>query len=129
LFIPTTTTTTEMKILEILAHGNLILDIKQNKLSLIIKNIENYLFLLKNRKVELEDLIFTKILSKNYNHYTNRNTLENGGIRQLELSGEYLKAGQILQYIVTEYSESLLQRVVLIQLVDQRTTYDVKRYF
>jgi DNA polymerase-2 len=116
------------EILEILAQGNSISDIKQNKLSLIIKKIENYLSLLKNRKVESEDLIFTKILSKNYNHYTNRNTLENDAIRQLELNGEYLKAGQILQYIVTEYSESLLKRVVPIQLVDQRTTYDVKRY-
>ena len=80
------------EILEILAQGNSISDIKQNKLSLIIKKIENYLFLLKNRKVESENFIFTKILSKNYNHYTNRNTLENDAIRQLELSGEYLKA-------------------------------------
>ena len=116
------------EILEILAQGNSISDIKQNKLPLIIKKIENYLSLLKNRKVESEDLVFTKILSKNYNHYTNRNTLENGAIKQLELNGDYLKAGQILQYIVTKYSESLLKRVVPIQLVDQRTTYDVKRY-
>ncbi|HEX7143643.1 MAG TPA: DNA polymerase domain-containing protein [Nitrososphaeraceae archaeon] len=116
------------EILEILAQGNSISDIKQNKLSLIIKKIENYLSLLKNRKVEPEDLVFTKILSKNYNHYTNRNTLENSAIKQLELNGDYLKAGQILQYIVTKYSESLLKRVVPIQLVDQRTTYDVKRY-
>jgi DNA polymerase-2 len=118
------------EILEILAQGNSIQDIKQNKLSLTIKKIKNYLSLLKYRKVDPESLIFTKLLSKDYNQYSNkRNTLENNVIRQLELNGEYLKAGQVLQYIIINYNGPKSKRVLPFQLLeDNKTNYDVKRY-
>jgi DNA polymerase, archaea type len=117
------------EILEILAQGNSIQDIKQNKLSLIIKKIKNNLSLLKYRKVEPESLVFTKLLSKDYNQYHNRNTLENSAIKQLELNGEYLKAGQILQYVIMENSGPILKRVLPIQLLNNKNYYyDIKRY-
>ena len=117
------------EILEILAQGNSIQDIKQNKLSLIIKKIKDNLSLLKYRKVEPESLVFTKLLSKDYNQYHNRNTLENSAIKQLELNGEYLKAGQILQYVIMENNGPILKRVLPIQLLDNKTYYyDIKRY-
>ena len=117
------------EILEILAQGNSIQDIKQNKLSLIIKKIKDNLSLLKYRKVEPESLVFTKLLSKDYNQYHNRNTLENSAIQQLELNGEYLKAGQILQYVIMENSGPILKRVLPIQLLDNKNYYyDIKRY-
>ena len=117
------------EILEILAQGNSIQDIKQNKLSLIIKKIKDNLSLLKYRKVEPESLVFTKLLSKDYNQYHNRNTLENSAIKQLELNGEYLKAGQILQYVIMENNGPILKRVLPIQLLDNETYYyDIKRY-
>ncbi len=117
------------EILEILAQGNSIQDIKQNKLSLIIKKIKDNLSLLKYRKVESESLVFTKLLSKDYNQYHNRNTLENSAIKQLELNGEYLKAGQILQYVIMENNGPILKRVLPIQLLDNETYYyDIKRY-
>ena len=117
------------EILEILAQGNSIQDIKQNKLSLIIKKIKDNLSLLKYRKVEPESLVFTKLLSKDYNQYHNRNTLENSAIKQLELNGEYLKAGQILQYVIMENNGPILKRVFPIQLLDNETYYyDIKRY-
>jgi DNA polymerase-2 len=117
------------EILEILAQGNSIQDIKQNKLSLIIKKIKNYLSLLKYRKVDPESLIFTKLLSKDYNQYSNRNTLENDAIKQLELNEEYLKAGQVLQYIIIDYNGPILKRVLPIQLLDNKANYyDIKRY-
>ena len=117
------------EILEILAQGNSIQDIKQNKLSLIIKKIKDNLSLLKYRKVEPERLVFTKLLSKDYNQYHNRNTLENSAIKQLELNGEYLKAGQILQYVIMENNGPILKRVLPIQLLDNKTYYyDIKRY-
>ena len=115
------------EILEILAQGNSIQDIKQNKLSLIIKKIKDNLSLLKYRKVEPESLVFTKLLSKDYNQYHNRNTLENSAIQQLELNGEYLKAGQILQYVIMENSGPILKRVLPIQLLDNKNYYyDIK---
>jgi len=116
------------EILEILAQGNSIQDIKQNKLSLIIKKIKDNLSLLKYRKVEPESLVFTKLLSKDYNQYHTRNTLENSAIKQLELNGEYLKAGQILQYVIME-KNGPIKRVLPIQLLDNKTYYyDIKRY-
>jgi DNA polymerase, archaea type len=119
------------EILEILAQGNSISDIKQNKIPLILKRIEDYLSLLKNRKVEPEDLVITKLLSKDYNKYDRkRNTLENNALRELELNGEYLKAGQILQYVIMENNESKSKRRALpFQLLENgKTKYDVKRY-
>lgn len=117
------------EILDILSKGNSISDIKQNKISLIIKKIQNYLVLLKTRKVYPEKLVFTKLLSKDYNQYDKkRNTLENNALRQLELNGKYLKAGQILQYIITDYNKTKSNRVIPLQLLDNKTDYDIKRY-
>ena len=117
------------EILELLAKGNSIKDIKHDKLSLIIKKIKKYLSLLKYRKIDTENLIFTKLLSKDYNQYNNRNTVENSAIKQLELNGEYVKAGQVLQYIIIDYNGPLLKRVVPIQLLNNKTNYyDIKKY-
>jgi DNA polymerase elongation subunit (family B) len=117
------------EILEILAQENSISAIKQNKIPLIIKKIEGYISLLKSCKVDSENLIFTKLLSKDYNKYNKkRNTLENDAIRQLELNGEYLKAGQVLQYIIIDYNGHKSNRVTPFQLLDNKTNYDVKRY-
>jgi DNA polymerase-2 len=118
------------EMLEIFAQGNSISDIKQNKISLIIKKVEDYLSLLKSRKVDSENLIFTKLLSKDYDKYDKkRNTLENNALKQLELNGEYLKAGQVLQYIIINYNGSKSKRVLPFQLLeDNKTNYDVKRY-
>ena len=117
------------EILEILAQGNSISDIKQNKLCLIIKKVEDYISLLKSCKVEPENLVFTKLLSKDYDKYDKkRNTLESSAIRQLELNGEYLKAGQVLQYIIIDYNGPRSKRVLPFQLLGNKTTYDVKRY-
>ena len=117
------------EILEILAQGNSISDIKQNKTPIIIKKIEGYLSLLKHQKVDPENLIFTKILSKDYDKYNKiRNTLENNAIRQLELNGEYLKADKVLQYIIIDYNIHKSKRVIPFKLLDNKTNYDVKRY-
>ena len=118
----------QKEVLKIMSNADSIQDIKRNKLSLITKKIDVFLSLLKERKVLHEDLVFTKILSKDYNQYNDRNTLENSVLKQLELNGEYLKAGQILQYIITDYDGSLLKRAVPIQLIDHRINYDRKRY-
>ena len=84
---------------------------------------------MKSRKVEPENLVFTKLLSKDYDKYDKkRNTLESSAIRQLELNGEYLKAGQVLQYIIIDYNGPRSKRVLPFQLLDNKTTYDVKRY-
>ncbi|MGE0243750.1 MAG: DNA polymerase domain-containing protein [Nitrososphaeraceae archaeon] len=121
------------EILEILAQGNSISEIKQNKMPIIVKKIEYYLSLLKKRKVDPENLVLTKILTKDYDKYDRtRNTLENNALRQLESNGEYLKSGQILQYIIIDNSTSKSKsrrRVLPLQLLENNNNnYDVKRY-
>jgi DNA polymerase elongation subunit (family B) len=88
---------------------------------------------LKNHKVDPEKLVLTKVLTKDYDKYDRtRNTLENNALRQLELNGEYLKAGQILQYIIIDNSTSKAKnrrRVLPLKLLENNdNNYDVKRY-
>lgn len=116
------------EILEIMSKKDSIQDIKKYQLSLVIKKVKIFLSLLKTRKVAVEDLIFTKQLSKDYNQYNNRNTLENSAIKKLEINGENLKAGQLLQYVITDYNGHLLKRTTPIQLINYNTNYDVKKY-
>ncbi|HET8793265.1 MAG TPA: DNA polymerase domain-containing protein, partial [Nitrososphaeraceae archaeon] len=120
------------EILEILTQGNSISEIKQNKIPLVLKKIEDYLYLLKNHKVDPENLVLTKILTKDYDKYNRtRNTLENNALRQLELNGEYLKAGQILQYIIIDnsISKAKRRRVLPLKLLENNNNnYDAKQY-
>ena len=121
------------EILDIISTGNSIKDVKKNQIPKAIKKIKIFLSLLKNHEVELNDLVFTKQLSKDHNQYKNKNTLENSAIKQLEMNGEKLKAGQTVQYIIKNYyDKSLLKRTIPVQLIDSKTendnNYDVKKY-
>ncbi|MGB6527058.1 MAG: hypothetical protein WBF33_03025, partial [Candidatus Nitrosopolaris sp.] len=49
----------------------------------------------------------------------------------LNSEGKFLRAGEILQYIVTDYyqTRSLNSRAIPIEIIDNRTySYDVRRY-
>ncbi len=79
----------------------------------------------RERKVSIEDLIFTKQLSKNYNEYKNRNTIENNVLKILTSNKEFPKAGQLLKYVITYYPR---RKAIPLQLVDDKTRYDIDRY-
>jgi DNA polymerase elongation subunit (family B) len=90
-----------------------------------------YAQLLKENKVLIDDLAFTKRLSKDSNkyQYQKRNTIESNALTKLNSQGEYLKAGEILQYIITDYyhkTGSKNNMSIPIELIDERTCYDVK---
>ncbi len=88
-----------------------------------------YIQLLKENKVLIDDLAFTKRLSKDSNKYQKRNTIESNALTKLNSQGEYLKAGEILQYIITDYYQktgSKNNMSIPIELIDERTCYDVK---
>jgi DNA polymerase elongation subunit (family B) len=95
-----------------------------------IKNIfESHLKLLKERRVSLSDLAFTKRVSKNYDDYEDRDTVENNALLNLSDGGKSLRAGEILKYVVTDYyRKNSKKRSIPIELVDSQTKYDVKRY-
>jgi DNA polymerase, archaea type len=84
---------------------------------------------LKEHKVPLDELIFTKRISKNSNEYENRNTIENNALSRLCEEDKSLKAGQILKYIITDYyRRNSKKRSLPVELVNSQTSYDVKRY-
>jgi DNA polymerase-2 len=107
-----------------------------------IKDVfQKYVTLLKERRnIPLEELVFTKRLSKNSNEYQkNRDTIENNALSLLEIEGKSLKAGEILKYVITNYyhyrnkQSSVNRRAIPIELIDDdetttATTYDVRRY-
>src|SRR5919198_2614987 len=64
---------------------------------------QKYTAALKEGRVPIEELVFTKRLSKNSSEYQNRDTIENSALRLLESEGKYLKAGEILKYVITDY--------------------------
>ena len=126
----------QQEILEIMSRGDNIKEVKA--LMPQVKSIfEMYSQHLKQMNVPLEELVFTKRISKNSSEYRsrNRNTLESNAIMQLEIEGKSLRAGEILQYIVTDYyydkKKSSHKRVVPVELINRNTlspAYDVKRY-
>jgi DNA polymerase-2 len=95
----------------------------------IISIFNSHLKLLKDRKVCLTDLAFTKRISKNHDEYENRNTVENNAISNLSGEGKSLRAGEILKYIITDYyRKNSKNRSSPIELANSQSKYDVKRY-
>jgi DNA polymerase, archaea type len=89
---------------------------------------QDYVQLLKGRGVDLVDLVITKQLSKDSDTFEERNTVEKGAIDLLSKGGRPLKAGQVLQYIVTDYDRQKGKRSMPIDLADEKTAYDAKWY-
>ncbi|HKZ42179.1 MAG TPA: DNA polymerase domain-containing protein, partial [Candidatus Hodarchaeales archaeon] len=75
-------------------------------------------------RIALEDLVFTRRLSKKPEAYTNK-TLESSVGRQWIQQGAELHAGQTIKYIITDYAR---RRAVAIELFDREKGYDSKRY-
>jgi DNA polymerase elongation subunit (family B) len=122
----------QQEILAIMAEGNNINEVKA-LMPKVRQTFQKYLRLLKDRNVPIEELVFTKQLSKDSNKYQiNRNTIENDALHQLEMEGQYLKAGQLLRYIITNYYGKHSPnkfRTIPMELIDKKnTTYDVTRY-
>ena len=113
--------------MEIMSKGNNTKEVKA--LLPKVKDMYMYVQLLKENKVPLDELAFTKRLSKDSNKYQKRNTLSNA-LTKLNSQGKYLKAGEILQFVITDYyqTRSKNNRAIPVELINERTCYDVKRY-
>jgi len=119
----------QREILEIMATGNNINEVKA-LMPKVRDSFDKYVLLLKENNVGLEELIFTKRLSKNSNNYQQRNTIENNALKKLNREGKSLRAGEVLQYIITDYyqTRSKNSRAIPVEIIDKRTAYDVRRY-
>ena len=118
----------QSKILEIMATGNNIKKKVKTMMPKVKDTFDKYVQLLKENDVRLKELVFTKRLSKNSNNYQSKNTIENNALTKLNSEGKSLKAGEALQYIITDYyqTRSKNNRAISIELVNQ--TYDVIKY-
>lgn len=79
-------------------------------------------------RVPLADLVFTKMLSKGSEEYT-VNTVETGSVHQLQDEELQMRAGQVLRYVITDYyRKNTKKRSVPVELINDRTRYDARRY-
>lgn len=114
--------------LDILSEANDVNEVK-SMFPKIHNIFQSHLRILKERRVPLNELAFTKRISKNFDEYEDRNTVENNAILNLSGGGKSLKAGQILKYIVTDYyRKNSKKRSIPIELANSQTKYDIKRY-
>jgi DNA polymerase, archaea type len=115
-------------VLNMMAEADTINDVKL-MFPEIRYTLEKYLMLLKQRKVPLNELAFTKRTSKGFDEYQDRNTVENNALSNLRGEGKSLRAGEILKYVITDYyRKGSKNRSIPIELANSQTKYDVKRY-
>ena len=61
--------------------------------------------------------------------HTLPNTAETSAIYQLQDEGKTMRAGQILQYVITDYHrKNSRRRAIPVALINEKTTYDSRRY-
>jgi DNA polymerase elongation subunit (family B) len=117
----------QREILEIMAQGNSISQVRA-RMPEVNSIFQKYKKQLQEGRVPLVDLIFTKMLSKDANAYT-FSTVETGAIYQLQDEGRSMRAGQILQYVITDYyRNNSRKRTIPVALINEKTTYDSRRY-
>jgi len=117
----------QKEVLEIMAEGDSAKEVRA-LMPKVRDTFHKYRQQLKEGGVPLVDLIFTKILSKDSNAYT-VNSAERSAIYQLEDEGKPMKAGQVLQYVITDYyRKNNRKRTVPVELINENTSYDSKRY-
>jgi DNA polymerase, archaea type len=106
-----------------MAIGNSINEVK-TLMPKVRDTFDKYVRLLKKCDVQLEELVFTKRLSKNSNNYKKGNTIENNALMKLSSEGKFLRAGEVLQYIITDYyqTKSKNNRAIPIELINDEST-------
>jgi DNA polymerase elongation subunit (family B) len=111
--------------LAIMARGDTIKEVKAS-MPEVSELFLGYKDRLLNCKVPITELIFTKMLSKDSDAYT-ANTVETGAMYDLVDEGKTMRAGQVLQYVISD-NDRHRKRSVPVELINEKTTYDAKRY-
>jgi DNA polymerase elongation subunit (family B) len=122
----------QIKILEVMTKGTSINEVKM--LMPEVKNIfQKHANLLKEGKIPLKELVFTRRLSKDFDGYQNeRNKVENSAIYLLNNEGKTVKAGELLRYVIIDYYQRHSRiRAIPVELIDmqaKKISYDRRRY-
>lgn len=94
----------QLEMLEIMAEGNSVGEVRSLLMEKGDRAFERVADLIRKQQVPLQDLVFTKQLSKDVGQYQDRNTVENDAISRLVGEGNALRAGQALRYVITDYA-------------------------
>ncbi len=113
----------QMEILVLMATANNISKV-QDLMPQVLEIYKKYCTMLENQIVNPEDLAFTTRASKNTDDYK-INSIQKDAMLQLKEEGELVKAGQKVQYVITDYSRKTKRTSPLSMA---KNKYDVKRY-
>jgi len=116
-------------VLQVMATGDTKKEV-QALIPAVINVFNNYTHQLIGGIVPLQELIFSKIISRNANEYQTRDTVEKNALDLLRSEyGKTLSAGELLQYIITDYYQKNSKiKSIPVQLINEKiTTYDVRR--
>jgi DNA polymerase elongation subunit (family B) len=81
-----------------------------------------------NGDVPISDLVIVNSVSKDWNQYRG-NLAHVSAVRQLADEGMELLAGQSVSYVITDYQSKVQKdRVRPVQLLNESTSYDKRRY-
>jgi len=117
----------QREVLEIMAEGDTVEEVG-TLMPRVRETLQRYRQQLSDRRIPLAELLFTKMLSKDSEAYR-VNTAEMGSIFQLNDEGKSMRAGQVLQYVITDYyRKDTRKRSTPVELITQKTQYDVRRY-
>ena len=115
------------EVLKKMAEGNTVEEVKM-LMPKVDEIFHRHVQMLHGGKVPVEELLFTKQLSKASSQYTNRKTVEVDSIRQLEAEGRALKAGEVIRYVITDYDATQGWRSLPEELIGRDTRYDANKY-
>jgi DNA polymerase, archaea type len=113
----------QMEILNLMTTADRVSQV-QNIMPQAVEIYKKYCKMLEDKKVRIEELSFTTRASKDVKDYRS-NTIQTDAMQQLKEEGESIKAGQKIQYIITDYSRKT-KRAAPLQMAEDK--YDVKRY-
>jgi DNA polymerase, archaea type len=115
----------QVQALKIMAEGDTAAEVRM--LMPKVKDLfDKYAKMLADRRVPIEELVFTKQVSKDTDQHQARKTIENDALGRLASEGRPLKAGQVIRYIIAYYGRA--RKAVPIELVEENTAYDPARY-
>ena len=116
----------QLDILNLFASCKTISDVK-DAISEAKSIQEQYDHLMFERKVPLEDLVFTNRVTRGTNQ-NKMNTIQADAINQLKWEGKSIEPGQKIRYVINDYSRKISKRVIPIEVTGADDGYDTKRY-
>jgi DNA polymerase-2 len=115
----------QVQALKIMAEGDTVAQVRA--LMPKVRDLyDRHAEMLADRRVPIEELVFTKQVSKDTDQHQARRTIENDALGRLASEGRPLKAGQVIRYVIADYKHG--RKAVPIELVEEKTAYDPARY-